>query len=232
MKNIDDRFYSGSGTFEVCKNMGKLFNFNWLIYPRICEPNHQTNLTDLSFQKFSEILKVIHLFPDNEKDIKQLLFEYRELFKFACSTADGCRDTNTACGFLSHLFKQFVHNYKDSCPLMFSMLSFIVSFPTSEAVVERWGSSIDHLNKTKPHTKEVLNASDTGTIDKMVFIKLNGPPPGFRKNKRILKSALLLMSNGDFSSHFTHSGQKLNKTSLVANKIHNTEIDILPCFND
>ena len=55
MKNIEDRFYSGSGTFEVCKNMGKLFNFNWLIYPRICEPNHQTNLTDLSFQKFSEI---------------------------------------------------------------------------------------------------------------------------------------------------------------------------------
>ena len=44
MKNIEDRFYSGSGTFEVCKNMGKLFNFNWLIYPRICESNHQTNL--------------------------------------------------------------------------------------------------------------------------------------------------------------------------------------------
>ena len=74
---------------------------------------------------------------------------------------------------------------------MFSMLSFIVSFPTSEAVVESWGSSIDHLNKTKPHTKEVLNVSDTGTINKMVFIKLNGPPPSFRKNKRILKSALL-----------------------------------------
>ena len=70
MKNIEDRFYSGSG---------KLFNFNWLIYPRICEPNHQTNLTDLSFQKFSEILKVIHVFPDNEKDIKQLLFEYRTI---------------------------------------------------------------------------------------------------------------------------------------------------------
>ena len=195
MKNIEDRFYSGSGTFEVCKNMGKLFNFNWLIYPRICEPNHQTNLTDLSFQKFSEILKV--------KGIKQLLFEYRELFKFVCSTADGCRDKNTACGFLSRLFKQFVHNYKGSCPLMFSMLSFIVSFPTSEAVVESWGSSIDHLNKTKPHTKEVLNVSDTGTIDKMVFIKLNGPPPGFRKNKRILKSALLLMFNGD-SLHTSH----------------------------
>ena len=110
------------------------------------------------------------------------------------------------------------------------MLSFIVSFPTSEAVVESWGSSIDHLNKTKPHTKEVLNVSDTRTIDEMVFIKLNGPPPGFRKNKRILKSAL--MFNGDFSSHFTHSGQKLSKTSLVVSKIHDTEIDILPCFND
>ena len=116
---------------------------------------------------------------------------------------------------------------------MFSMLSFIVSFPTSEAVVESWGSSIDHLNKTKPHTKEVLDVSDTGTIDKMVFIKLNGPPPGFRKkHKRILKSALLLMFNGDFSSHFTHSGQKLTKTSLVVSKIHNTEIDIWPRFND
>ena len=27
VKNIEDRFYGGSGTFEVCKNMGKLFNF-------------------------------------------------------------------------------------------------------------------------------------------------------------------------------------------------------------
>ena len=71
---------------------------------RIYEPNHQTNLTDLSFQKFSEALKVIHFFPDNEKDIKQLLFGYRELFKFACSTADGRRNTNTHVdSFLTYL---------------------------------------------------------------------------------------------------------------------------------
>ena len=91
------------------------------------------------------------------------------------------------------------------------MSSFIICFPTSEAVVESWGFSIDHLNKTKPHTKVVVDFSDIGTIDKMVFIKLNGPPPGFRKNTKMLKSALLLMFNGDFASHFVHSGQKLRR---------------------
>ena len=68
-------------------------------------------------------------------------------------------------------------------------------------------------------------------IDKMVFIKLNGPRPGFSKNKR-LKSSMLLMFNGDFSLHFNHSRQKLWKTSLIISKIANTETDILPCFND
>ena len=35
-QNIEKRFYCG--TFDVCINMGKLLNFNWLIYPQFLRP--------------------------------------------------------------------------------------------------------------------------------------------------------------------------------------------------
>ena len=68
-----------------------------------------------------------------------------------------------------------------------------MSFPTSEAVVESWGSSIDHLNKNKLHAKEVIGLDDTGTINKLTFVRLNGPAPGFHQNRRLFKSAMQLM---------------------------------------
>ena len=41
------------------------------------------NLNDL----LSILLETIHFAPKSVTDIKQLLFEYRELFKFTCETA-------------------------------------------------------------------------------------------------------------------------------------------------
>ena len=61
-------------------------------------------------------------------------------------------------------------------------MSFCVSFPVSEAIVESWGSTISHLYALKHHPGEVDDdIAETGTIDKLTFIKLNGPPPGMLK---------------------------------------------------
>ena len=111
-------------------------------------------------------------------------------------------------------------------------MSFVVAFPTSEAIVESWGSTIDCLNKSKRNVLEVQNVHETRTVDKFAFIRLNGPPPGLKSNKQILKAALNLMFKDGFSKHFTHKGQSLNITSKVVNRITESEDKqlVLPCF--
>ena len=106
-----------------------------------------------------------------------------------------------------------------------------MSFPTSEA--ESWASSIDLLNKNKHHAKEVIGLDNTGTIDKLAFVQLNGPPPGFQQNRRLFKSALQLMYKDDFTTDFLHvGGRNLETTSPVTERIMNSNDNILPCFMD
>ena len=113
-------------------------------------------------------------------------------------------------------------------------MSYVVSFPTSETVVESWGSVIAHLNKNKPNTQDAVdNLVDTGTIDKLTFIRLNGSPPGLKNNRQMFKTALDLMFKGDYSKHFLHlSGQNLKATSLVVETILTSEARVLPSFLD
>ena len=215
--------------------MGKLFDFNWLIYP--CT-GHQysvivTDISKLNVQSFTELINPIHFAPKSELEIKQLLFEYTQLWEYACNAAVEYRLNYSVLNFNENVLKQFVCKHKGKCPILYRFLSNVVSFPTSEAIVESWGSTIDHLNKTKPHTIEITSEdlTDTGTVDKFTFIKLNGPPPGLDKNKKILKTALHLMFKDDFAKHFIHTGQNLNTTSKVVNRIMNGDGDkILPCF--
>ena len=69
-------------------------------------------------------------------------------------------------------------------------MSFCVCFPVSEAIVESWGSTITHLYSLKHNPKEnKVDVAETGTIDKLTFIKLNGPPPGMMKNRNIEESS-------------------------------------------
>ena len=98
-------------------------------------------------ENFSILLETIHFAPKSVTDIKQLLFEYRELFKFACETAGECRDNFYINHFVQNMLKQFVNKYGSKFPILYSFLSYVVSSPTFEAVVERWGSSIDLMQR-------------------------------------------------------------------------------------
>ena len=209
--------------------MGNMFNFNWLLFPSN-STNHITDIDALKVEDFKAMVETISFSYRPENNSAELLFEYKQIFKFACTLASKFRnDESITNDFNISVYKQFVSKNKDTAKYLYRFLSFVASFPTSEAIVESWGSSIEHIYKKKPHTREGLDLYDTGTVDKLVFLRLNGPPPGLLQNKKLFKSALCLMFKGDFSSHFLHIGRNLNATSLVIDRIRNAD-DALPCF--
>ena len=64
------------------------------------------------------------------------------------------------------------------------------------------------------------------------FVRLNGPPPGAKKNTKFLKAALNIMFKDNYAKHFTHSKEGLNVTSKVVTRITNgsDQLSVLPCF--
>ena len=75
-EHIEKRFYRG--TYDVCITIGKLLNFNWLLYPNCCLRSYVTDLEIPTLEVFTEMLKGIYFAPKADKDTKQLLFEYRK----------------------------------------------------------------------------------------------------------------------------------------------------------
>ena len=226
-EHIETRF--NRGTYRSCKMMGNMLNFNWLLFPSN-STNHITDIDALKVEDFKAMVETISFSYRPENNSAELLFEYKQIFKFACALPSKfLNDQSITKDFNESVYKQFVLKNKDTSKYLYKFLSFVASFPTSEAIVESWGSSIEHIYKKKTHTREGLDLSDTGTVDKLVFLRLNGPPPGLLQNKKLFKSALCLMFKGDFSSHFLHIGRNLNATSLVIDRIHNAD-DALPCF--
>ena len=70
------------GNYDVSIAIGTLLNFNWLLYQNCCLCSYITEL-----EVFTEMLKGIYFAPKTDEDIKQLLFEYRQLHKFVCKMA-------------------------------------------------------------------------------------------------------------------------------------------------
>ena len=147
VENLELRFIKGQSTYELCTMLGGLLDFNWLVSPCIFGQHTITDIDLLSVDTFKLFLKKIHFSPNADYEIKQLLFEYKLLWQYACSSAEDCRLNYSLQNFNENLLKQFVFKYKEKCPVLFRFLSFVVSFPTSEAIVESWGSTIDRLNQ-------------------------------------------------------------------------------------
>ena len=90
---------------------------------------------------------------------KVTLFEHRQLLWNGYGILQGefCQSEFIIC-----LLKQFILKNKESAKTLFNFLSFVVGLPTSEAIVENWGSSIYHLFKIKPNAKEDLSRKILG----------------------------------------------------------------------
>ena len=93
-------------------------------------------MTDISKLTFTEIVSKINFAPTPDQEIKKLLFEYRQLQKFACDVAVDCRAENNSVQYIPNMLKQFVLKNKDTSLTIYKFLSYLVCFPTSEAVVE------------------------------------------------------------------------------------------------
>ena len=66
----------------------------------------------------------------------------------------------------------------DKHPSVTRLFGFNICFPVSEAIVESWGSSLDNVYQKKHNTYDsVDDMDDAGTVDMLVFIRLNGPIP-------------------------------------------------------
>ena len=158
------------------------------------------------------------------------MFEYRQLHKFAYEVAVEFHKENSVHSEFTNicLLKQSVLKNKEYAKTLFNILFFAVWLPTSEAIVESWGPSIDYIFKVKPNTKKGLELENTGTVDKLAFIRLNGPPLGFSL-KWIYNSALAFKFKGDYASHFLHIDRNLKATLIVVDRILSSN-EALPNF--
>ena len=83
--------------------------------------------------------------------------QYQEFIKYVKSNVtlmrkdevnfDECRGATVT------MLKAFVKAHPE-CSDIIKLMSFCVSFPVSEAIVESWGSTISHLYANKHHYKE------------------------------------------------------------------------------
>ena len=170
-----------------------------MLYPVCCLHSYVTDIEILTL----EALKRIYFAPKTDEDVKQLLCEYKQLHKFDCEMAVEFRKEDSVHSeFIICLFEQFLLKNKESAKTLFIFLSFVVCLPAWEAIVEIWGSSVDHHFKIKPNTKEGFELENTGTVDKFAFIRINGPSPGSSLKRKFYKSAWALMFKGDYIFHF------------------------------
>ena len=99
------------------------------------------------------------------------------------------------------------------------IMSCVVAFPVSEAVVETWGSVIDKVISSKISFKESEAIEKVDITEQIVFLKLVGPSIGATSNRRLFKRALTLMYNGrDYPKHFMSPRAKVF-TSVVIQKL-------------
>ena len=93
------------------------------------------------------------------------------------------------------------------------------------------GSTITFLYSLKHHPGEFNDdIAETGTIDKLTFIKLNGPPPAMESNKTMWERALISHFKSDFALHFINTTKLPQAASKVVQRIFNPNIEnILPC---
>ena len=243
LDNVTKRFTNETMIF--CTSIGKILNFDSLYSVDINELSILMNPRNI--QKFQDddshcvvvdkdkFFDIINSLPFvNQIDKSYLCVQYNRLIKFVYDALlkSAARNDDDLTSTVN-LLKRFVNEFGQDCPELVHLLSLCVSFPVSEAIVESWGSTISHYFTIKHSTTEPINdLKETGTVDKLTYIKLCGPPPGRTSNRRLLKAALHRHFKSDYAQHFVNSDRFDRATSKVVTRILNpvNSYNILPCF--
>ena len=132
-----------------------------------------------------------------------------------------------------YLFKEIVTNFKAKYPLAVKLLQYLITTPVSEAICESWGSIITSIMKKRPAASD-HSLEEVGTTDKLTFVMINGPPPGYKGNKKFLKLALYQKYGSQYYNHFKPVSKRKVMDDIVTSKVvKNIQEDLsncLPCF--
>ena len=164
LHNLDNRFEDE--TFDICVDNGKLFNFHSLLYP--CTGELMVEMDPLNIETSEDLFAVLNNLPFIDKVYTHYMYpQYKMFLKFVhakCSLLKqdpGCCFANYRDLTVSFL-KGFVNERGTECSDLARLMSFSVSFPVSEAIVESWGSTITHLYSLKHN-----DVAETGTFDNL-----------------------------------------------------------------
>ena len=180
----------------------------------------------------AEFYLIVNKLPfANKLDIKQLYVQYKHLIKFVIGKLESAVENDDELPTTTHLLKLFINEDKECCGLG-RLLSFSVCFPVSEAIVESWGSTISHFYSIKHNPSEPNDdLTETGTVDKLTFIRLCGPTPGMYSNRNLFATALSQHFSSNYAKHFVNTAKFNRVTSKVVERVLNPDkSSVLPCF--
>ena len=167
-------------------------------------------------------MKIIPLLVlKGEENLSTLLFQLREMRKIMFELLSRIRNDGNKEQINSSLFLKNVFSSLDDDTMyeIKYLMSCVVTFPVSEAIVESWGSVIDKVINDKVAFAESVDVSRIDITEKFVFIKIVGPSAGSISNRKLFKRALTLMYGGkDYAKHFMRPHGK-GFTSKVVSKL-------------
>ena len=199
--NLNARF--DCVTMQVCRSFKSIFDPTPYFYP---QSDCSTNEVLSDFASFESFFEKMPFFVSKEEDYKRTLyFQLKETRKVFFKLITSYREKNSDVKINTSSFLKLLYSKLDvdNMAEVRYFMSCMITFPVSEAVVETWGSVIDRVIANKIAFKESESVETTDTPEKVVFIKLIGPPAGASSNRKLFKRALTLMYKGnDYGKHF------------------------------
>ena len=184
LDNITERF--DCSTTDLAEKFQLLIDCNHLMFPaNYLSDNDPYN----SYDDFALFVEEIPFLNQCSPLLKDLYFELNEIRNKLIDKVKKIRgdgETISMTTLLKQVYRDSIKEYKIGC----KFLSFVVSFPVSEAIVESWGSVVDDIIKEKHRFKEFNQIEKFDIVEKLTFLRINGPPAGAQKIENCLKKLL------------------------------------------
>ena len=159
-------------TMKLCRKFRIILDSMPYIYPHNNFIATEDPLFDIkSFSKFVEDIPLLIL--KGEENLSTLLFQLRELRKIMFELLSQIRNDGNKEQINSSLFLKKIFSSLDDDTMyeIKYLMSCVVTFPVSEAIVESWGSVIDKVINDKVAFAESVDVSRIDITEKFVFTK-------------------------------------------------------------
>lgn len=219
-------------TVKVIKIADFLFNLDFLIFPKNNVSCEKADKSFGSFEDFYDTISVCSYSFLSTVDKRKLFFEYKQVLLWMTEKLSFARVSDNILDF-KYLFKLTVTDLQQKYPIGIKLLKFLISTPVSEAICESWGSVITNVMNKRPAASD-FSYEEIGTTDMLAYIMINGPPAGYKGNRKFLKLALCQKYGTQYYNHFKPvSKNKLMSQAVTSKVIRRIQEDLnesLPCF--